>query len=250
MTDCAACTERPSRASPSNNTTTIIAVIAAMTFSACGAAPTPLYHQYQENLGLTPAMVTVIFAAYVLSLLLALLTTGALSDHIGCRPVILGALTLNIVAMVMFMTADSAAALIAARAVQGFATGVATTALGAAILDIDRSRRAHGISRPHRRAAPGRRCLWRGRNRDGSRIAAGNERFALRKIAMPLQGRALVSAPAGRSDRPRGRGACWCRCRRSYRRGRPHWRWRGWLAWAWRRPAGWGRCRVAPALPA
>jgi MFS family permease len=142
MTDCAACAERPSRASLSSNATTVIAVIAAMTFSACGAAPTPLYHQYQENLGLTPAMVTVIFAAYVLSLLLALLTTGALSDHIGRRPAILGALTLNVVAMVMFMSADSAAALIAARAVQGFATGVATTALGAAILDIDRSRGA------------------------------------------------------------------------------------------------------------
>ena len=42
-------------------------------------------------------MVTVIFAAYVLSLLLALLTTGALSDHIGRRPTVLGALMLTIV---------------------------------------------------------------------------------------------------------------------------------------------------------
>jgi hypothetical protein len=42
--------------------------------------------------------------------------------------------------MVMFITADSAAALIAARAVQGFATGLATATLGAIILDTDRSR--------------------------------------------------------------------------------------------------------------
>ena len=35
MTDCAACPGRPSRASLSNNATTVIAVIAAMTFSAC-----------------------------------------------------------------------------------------------------------------------------------------------------------------------------------------------------------------------
>ncbi|MFY9759580.1 MAG: MFS transporter [Xanthobacteraceae bacterium] len=116
------------------------AAIAAMTFSASGAAPTPLYHHYQESFGLTPFMVTIIFAAYVLSLLAALLTVGSLSDYIGRRPAILAALVLNIAAMVMFMAADSAFALIAARAVQGFATGLATATLGAAILDTDRSR--------------------------------------------------------------------------------------------------------------
>jgi len=60
-------------------TTTVVAVITAMTFSASGAAPTPLYHQYQESFGLTPFAITVIFAAYVLSLLAALLTVGSLS---------------------------------------------------------------------------------------------------------------------------------------------------------------------------
>jgi hypothetical protein len=118
----------------------VVAAIAAMTFSASGAAPTPLYSHYQESFGLTPFMVTIIFAAYVLSLLAALLTVGSLSDYIGRRPAILVALVLNIAAMVMFMAADSAFALIAARGVQGFATGLATATLGAAILDTDRSR--------------------------------------------------------------------------------------------------------------
>jgi MFS family permease len=122
----------------------VVAMMTGMTFSASGAAPTPLYHLYQERFRLTSAMVTVIFAAYVLSLLLALLTTGPLSDHVGRRPSILGALILNIIAMVMFITAGSGAALIVARTVQGFAlaTGVATAALGAAIVDVDRSRGA------------------------------------------------------------------------------------------------------------
>src|SRR3979490_3107742 len=71
------------------NVTTIVAVIAAMTFSASGAAPTPLYQEYQSHFGLTPFMVTVIFAAYELCLLLALLTVGSLSDYIGRRPAIL-----------------------------------------------------------------------------------------------------------------------------------------------------------------
>jgi hypothetical protein len=69
-----------------------------------------------------------------------LLTVGSLSDYIGRRPAILAALSLNVVAMVMFIAADSAAVLIAARAVQGFATGLATATLGAAIMDTDRSR--------------------------------------------------------------------------------------------------------------
>jgi len=135
-----ASTQPQPRSVLSNATTTVMAVITAMTFSASGAAPTPLYHQYQESFGLTPFAITVVFAAYVLSLLTALLTVGSLSDYIGRRPAILAALVLNIVSMAMFMTAGSGAALIAARALQGFATGLATATLGAAILDNDRVR--------------------------------------------------------------------------------------------------------------
>ena len=140
MTACIACPRQQQRASLSYRATTFTAVITAMTFAASGAAPMPLYHQYQETFGLTPFMLTVIFGAYVLSLLGALLTVGSLSDYIGRRPAILAALSLNVIAMVMFISADSAAALIAARAVQGLATGLATATLGAAIMDTDRSR--------------------------------------------------------------------------------------------------------------
>jgi Major Facilitator Superfamily len=120
--------------------TTATAVAAAITFSASGAAPTPLYHEYQEHFGLTPFMITIIFAAYVLSLLLALLTVGSLSDYVGRRPAILAALMVNILAMVVFMTAGSAAALIVARTMQGFANGLAITTLAATILDTDKER--------------------------------------------------------------------------------------------------------------
>ena len=88
--------------------TTAAAVAAAITFSASGAAPTPLYHEYQEHFGLTPFIITIIFACYVLSLLLALLTVGSLSDYVGRRPAIPAALMLNVLAMVVFMTAGSA----------------------------------------------------------------------------------------------------------------------------------------------
>lgn len=119
---------------------TVFATATAMTFSAAGAAPTPLYHAYQEAFGLTPATITTIFAAYAFSVLAALLTAGALSDHLGRRPVIAVALLLNVLAMGLFMAAHSAEMLIAARSVQGFATGMATAALGATILDTDHAR--------------------------------------------------------------------------------------------------------------
>jgi len=140
MSLCVTCNEPQPRAVLSDTASTVVAVITAMTFSASGAAPTPLYHQYQESFRLTPLAITIIFAAYVLSLLVALLTVGSLSDYVGRRPAILAALVLNVVSMAMFMAAGSAVALIAARALQGFATGLATATLGAAILDNDRSR--------------------------------------------------------------------------------------------------------------
>jgi MFS family permease len=141
MSACIDCLAAPQpRASLSYKATTIIAVITAMTFAASGPAPTTLYQRYQETFGLTPFVLTVIFGAYVLSLLGALLTVGSLSDYIGRRPAILAALALNVAAMLMFISADSAATLIAARVVQGFATGLATATLGAAIMDTDRSR--------------------------------------------------------------------------------------------------------------
>ena len=118
----------------------IFGIVAAITFSACSSAPTPLYRLYQDTLGLSPFVLTVIFAAYVFSLLAALLTVGSLSDYVGRRPVAFVALLLNIIAMCLFIVADSALSLIAARMVQGLATGMAITTLGAAILDADRDR--------------------------------------------------------------------------------------------------------------
>jgi hypothetical protein len=57
--------------------TTFIAVVTAMTFAASGAAPTMFYQRYQETFGLTPFILTIIFGAYGLSLLGALLTVSA-----------------------------------------------------------------------------------------------------------------------------------------------------------------------------
>jgi hypothetical protein len=109
------------------------------TFFGASSAPTPLYRLYQEAWGFSPTMLTLVFACYAFSLLAALLTTGALSDHIGRRPVIVGSIVLEMAAMLVFVESHNASMLIAARLVQGFATGAATSALGAAILDESRT---------------------------------------------------------------------------------------------------------------
>ncbi|MFD7717549.1 MFS transporter [Streptomyces sp. NPDC059814] len=102
---------------------------------AASSAPTPLYSRYQEQWHLSALDITVVFSTYALALLAALLTTGTLSDHLGRRPVLVGALGLQIIAMALFATAGGLAALLVARLLQGIATGAATSAAGAALID-------------------------------------------------------------------------------------------------------------------
>lgn len=122
----------------SNRSSLVFLAITLLTFLAASSAPTPLYHLYQEGLHFSAAMLTLVFGIYALSLLAALLTVGSLSDHLGRKPVIFAALLLDMLAMLLFINADSVGWLIAARTVQGFATGMATAVLGAALLDTDR----------------------------------------------------------------------------------------------------------------
>lgn len=106
-------------------------------FFAASSAPTPLYHFYQQAWGFSSVLLTVIFAVYALSLLATLLVFGSLSDYLGRRPVIWIGLLLEILSMLLFIAATDVTWLIAARVLQGVATGIATSALGAAMLDSD-----------------------------------------------------------------------------------------------------------------
>ena len=125
--------------SPASNRASLwFLAITLLSFLAASTAPTPLYHLYQEQLQFSAATLTVIFGVYAISLLVALLTVGSLSDYLGRKPVIFTAVLLNMLAMLLFINADSVSWLIAARVLQGFATGMATAVLSAALLDTDR----------------------------------------------------------------------------------------------------------------
>jgi MFS family permease len=111
-----------------------------VSFLAGSSAPTPLYGVYMVEWGLTPLMVTVIFGIYALAVLVALLIAGRLSDHLGRRPVLLVATLAQAITMIIFMTATSVTGLLVARVLQGLTTGAALGAIGAGMIDLDKTR--------------------------------------------------------------------------------------------------------------
>ncbi|WP_250002387.1 MFS transporter [Actinoplanes sp. M2I2] len=119
-------------------------------FSAASAAPSPLYVVYQHLWNFSATTLTAVFAVYVVGLIGSLLILGALSDHIGRRPVLAAAIALEAVSLVLFLTAGDVGVLLTARLLQGVATGAAMTTLGAALVD---------LNPPH---APGRAGLING----------------------------------------------------------------------------------------
>lgn len=118
----------------------IASVVAFLTVMAAAGAPSVTLSQYQHAWGFPDIALTVAFAIYAFVLLAALLVCGSLSDRLGRRPVVLAALGLNAIAMVQFLTAHDIAAVIAARAVQGAATGAATTVFSASIMELASAR--------------------------------------------------------------------------------------------------------------
>ncbi len=111
---------------------------------AASGVPSPLYRVYQERFGFSSGVLTVIFGIYALALLVSLLVVGGLSDHVGRRPVLVAAFLLEAVAMALFLVADGVGWLLAARVVQGLATGAMTSTLGASLLDLQHPDRPHG----------------------------------------------------------------------------------------------------------
>jgi hypothetical protein len=113
----------------------ILAGLSFMVYSASAAA-TPLYPVYQARFHFSAATLTAVFAVYVLVLLVTLLLFGSVSDYLGRLPVITVALVFSAAGCAVFLAADGTGALYAARSLQGIATGLASGAIGAALIDL------------------------------------------------------------------------------------------------------------------
>ncbi|HXR43294.1 MAG TPA: MFS transporter, partial [Pseudolysinimonas sp.] len=113
----------------------LVAAAAGAATLTAASAPSPLYPVYERLWHFSPFVLTVIFAAYVIALLLALLTVGSLSDTVGRRPVTAAAMVLLAIGMVIFSLSDGVGGLLAARVVQGIAVGAASGTITAMIVD-------------------------------------------------------------------------------------------------------------------
>jgi MFS family permease len=98
--------------------------------------PTPLYPIYQQQYGYTGLLVTVIYAAYAVGVIAALLLLGRLSDQIGRRPVLLAGLALSALSAVVFLAPFGLPGLFAGRVISGLSAGVYTGTATAALLDL------------------------------------------------------------------------------------------------------------------
>ncbi|MFI0233524.1 MFS transporter [Streptomyces sp. NPDC017086] len=99
-------------------------------------AATPLYVLWQREMGFSKGTLTVVFACYIAGLLGSLLVSGAASDRLGRKPVLLPALGLALVACLVFATAGGVAALVVARLCTGVAVGAVVSAGMAAVTDV------------------------------------------------------------------------------------------------------------------
>jgi MFS family permease len=105
-----------------------------------GTLPIPLYVLRENQMGVGPLGVTVIFAAYVAGTLAGLVVFGDLRDHIGRRKVLAIGISCAAVSTAGFLIASGIAPsiglLIASRIVSGLAAGFVTGTATAALAEL------------------------------------------------------------------------------------------------------------------
>ena len=85
---------------------------------------TPLYIMYKEAFGFSQISLTLIYAAYVIGNLCALLVFGRLSDQVGRKPMALAGIALAIVSALVFLFARGTGSLYWGRILSGLAIGI------------------------------------------------------------------------------------------------------------------------------
>ena len=98
--------------------------------------PTPLYPVYQQRFGFSQLMITVIFAAYAVGVIAALITTGRWSDQIGRKPLLLGGLFASALSDMIFLNSDGLVMLLAGRMVSGISAGIFTGTATVAVIEL------------------------------------------------------------------------------------------------------------------
>lgn len=87
---------------------------------------TPLYLIYQQQFGFSQITLTLIYAAYAVGNVAALLYFGRISDRVGRRLIALVAIAILTFAALVFLFANGVAALYIARVLSGLGVGIAS----------------------------------------------------------------------------------------------------------------------------
>ncbi|NYG05555.1 MFS family permease [Phycicoccus badiiscoriae] len=115
----------------------VLALTSVVAMMVGASAPSPFYPVLKAQIGFSAGMMTTIFGVYALTLLVTLLVTGSLSDHIGRRPVLAVGFVVLAVSMVGFWHAHGVGTLLVSRAVQGVAAGLLMSTMSAAVVDLE-----------------------------------------------------------------------------------------------------------------
>jgi Major Facilitator Superfamily len=109
---------------------------------AFSLVPTPLWTLYQQRDGFDTFMITVVFAAYAVGVIMSLFFAGRLSDRLGRRAIMLPAILLEILSAVLFIVWNDLTGLITARVVSGLGIGLLSTSATVHLLEL------HYLARP------------------------------------------------------------------------------------------------------
>nr|WP_297457638.1 MFS transporter [uncultured Halomonas sp.] len=98
--------------------------------------PTPLYPIYQQRFGFSQLMITVIFAAYAVGVIAALIGTGRWSDQLGRRPLLFAGLIAAALSDAAFLASEGLAGLLAGRVLSGVSAGIFTATATVAVIEL------------------------------------------------------------------------------------------------------------------
>jgi MFS family permease len=112
----------------------VVSTSLILIFMASGT-PVPLYNTYRVTNGITDAGLAITTVTYLTTTALSLLLLGRLSDHIGRRPMAIGAVIAAIAGCLVLTQVETLPVLMTGRVLQGLACGVASAALGSYVID-------------------------------------------------------------------------------------------------------------------
>ncbi|MDN3517311.1 MFS transporter [Aquisalimonas lutea] len=115
----------------------LAAILAIFTAIFASNVPTPLYGVWQAQWGFSDGALTAMFSVYVVGVVAALPTIGALSDLAGRRQVLVPGLLCMAAAALVFASAGDIYWLGVGRLLTGLGTGIVTGSATAALVELD-----------------------------------------------------------------------------------------------------------------